>query len=181
MDHDRQTKELISASELSIEIDNLAAQIKVDYTNKEVVLAGVLKGSYIFLADLSRSLWQQGLKDFEVDFLGISSYGKDTESSKNPQITKDLSIDIRNRHVLIVEDIVDTGYSLEALRGLLGQRHPLSLKTVVLLSKTNRREIKVPVEYIGFEVSGWVEGYGLDSDEKYRGRPNIVEIINSDN
>jgi hypoxanthine phosphoribosyltransferase len=169
----------ISQADITAKIDHLAKHIAADYQDKNVLLVGVLKGAYIFLADLSRALYQKGLTDHEIDFLGISSYGHDTESSKNPRITHDLTTDIRSRHVLLVEDIIDTGYSLDALHRLLSQRGPASLKTVVFLSKTARREVSVPIDYQGFEVDGWVEGYGLDSAELHRGRSEVVEITGS--
>jgi hypoxanthine phosphoribosyltransferase len=170
-------KTLISAEQIKSRLQEVAAAIAHDYQGKEVILVGVLKGCFITLADLSRALWDAGLKDAEIDFLGISSYGKNTESSKNPRITFDMTTDIRNRHVLIIEDIIDTGFSLDALHRLLKTRHPASLKTFVLLSKHVRREVDVSVEYIGFEVNAWVEGYGLDSAEKNRHRPEVAEII----
>ena len=170
-------KTVLSDDALEKQINILAKKITKDYQNKNLLLIGILKGSVIFLSDLVRELWRQGLTDCELDFMGISSYGKDTESSKNPHITKDLDTDIREKHILLVEDIVDTGYSLDALRRILLQRQPASLKTVVLLSKDTRREVDVPIEYIGFKIDGWVEGYGLDTDELYRGRPEVVEVI----
>ncbi len=153
---------LITQTQIRERIAQLAQTIATDYKGEKIVLVGVLKGSFIFLADLSRALWEAGFEATEIDFVGISSYGDDTETSRNPRIYLDLSTDIQNRHVLIVEDIVDTGYSLESLLRILNSRHPASLKTCVLLSKTSRREIQVPVEYIGFDVDGWIEGYGLD-------------------
>lgn len=176
MYHSSKSSELISSKQINQKLQDLSAQLSKDYHQKQVVLVGILNGSYILMADLSRTLWKSGLTDFEIDFMGITSYGKDTESSKNPHITQDLQADIRNRHVLIIEDIVDTGYSLDALQRFLKERQPTSLKTLVLLSKDSRREINVKVDYLGFKVEGWVEGYGLDSAQKNRGRPNIVKI-----
>jgi hypoxanthine phosphoribosyltransferase len=168
------TKTLVSQTQIQARIKQLAKDLAAEYRGKNVILVGVLKGAFMFLSDLTRALYQAGLTDAEVDFLGISSYGKDTESSKNPRITHDLTTDIRHRHVLLVEDIVDTGYSLDALTRLLAERNPTSLKSVVLLSKQSRRQVKVAVDYIGFKVEGWVEGYGLDTAEKHRGRPEVV-------
>jgi hypoxanthine phosphoribosyltransferase len=168
--------EIISQSMLDSRIKELATQVNRDYHGKSVVLVGVLKGSFVFLADLARALWQAGLHDCEIDFIGLSSYGDDTESSKNPHITMDLGTDIRKRHVLIVEDIIDTGYSLEVLHRILSAREPASLNTLVLLSKSKRRQVDIKLGYIGFRVEGWVEGYGLDSSELNRGRPNVVKI-----
>lgn len=173
----RNIKTVLTDDVLNKQINVLATRISKDYKNKNLLLAGILKGSVIFLSDLVRELWRQGLADCEIDFMGISSYGKDTESSKNPHITKDLDTDIRKRHVLLVEDIIDTGYSLDALYRILLQRQPASLKIVVLLSKDSRRGVDVPIEYVGFKIDGWVEGYGLDTDELYRGRPEVVEVI----
>lgn len=167
----------LDARQIQQRVHQLAQEIAIDYQDKEVLLIGVLKGSFIFLADLVRVLWTEGLTDVEVDFMGISSYSHDTESSQNPQITKDLGTDIQNRHVILVEDIVDTGYSLDALLRMLNERQPASLETVVLLSKPSRRQVDIPVKYIGFEIDGWIEGYGLDTTEKNRGRPHIVELI----
>jgi hypoxanthine phosphoribosyltransferase len=167
-------KTLIDGQSINHKITSLAQSIAQSYRGKEVVLVGVLKGSYLFLADLSRELYRQGLTDFEVDFLGIESYGQDTESSKNPRITHDLTTNILGRHVLIVEDIIDTGYSLDVLTRLLTERRPASLASVVLLSKISRRELNINPDYIGFEVDGWIEGYGLDTNQKHRGRPDIV-------
>jgi hypoxanthine phosphoribosyltransferase len=173
----RQTQTIISSAQIEKKTIHLAKQIAQDYRGKNVILIGILKGSVIFLSDLLRALWHENIHDCCVDFMGISSYGSDTESSKNPHITKDLDMNIHNRHALIVEDIIDTGYSLDALYRILHQRQPKSLKTVVLLSKPSRRQIDIKVDYLGFEVEGWVEGYGLDTDELYRGRPDIIEVI----
>jgi hypoxanthine phosphoribosyltransferase len=168
------TKILIPQEKLQIRIQELAAQISQDYHGHNLLLIGILKGAFMFMTDLSKALWGYGLTDFETDFLSISSYHGSTESSRNPRIDFDTRINVQGRHILIVEDIIDTGHSLASLQGLLAQRQPASLKTIVLLSKNSRREIEVPIDYIGFEVEGWVEGYGLDSDEKGRGRPEII-------
>jgi hypoxanthine phosphoribosyltransferase len=175
--HQESTKIILNAGQIQERIHTLAQEIAADYQGKQVILVGILKGSVIFLADLIRELWQAGLTDCEVDFMGISSYGHDTESSQNPHITKDLDTDISHRHVLIVEDIIDTGHSLDALLRMLSQRGAISIKTIVLLSKQSRRAIDIPVDYTGFEIEGWVEGYGLDTKELYRGRPDVVEVI----
>jgi len=166
-------KTLFSETDIKRRVDQMAVKIAQDYQGKEVLLVGVLRGAFIFLADLSRQLWKHGMRSFEIDFVGISSYNNNLESSKNPRITLDLSEDVQGRHVILVEDIVDTGYSLDALQRLLGERRPASLHTAVLLSKTSRREIEVEVTYIGFEIDGWIEGYGLDNN---RGRPEVVVL-----
>lgn len=168
--------QLLSSDVIAKRIDELAKQIKTDYQGQPLVLVGVLKGAFVLLADLSRSLWHHGFADIDIDFVGITSYGTDTESSKNPHIYLDLTTNIENRHVLIIEDIIDTGYSLDALIRILRVRQPASLKTLVLLSKKSRREVTVPVDYIGFEIDGWLEGYGLDV---HRHRPDIVALSNA--
>ncbi len=172
------TKILITKEQISQKVNELAQKITKDYHGKDLVLIGILDGAYILIADLSRELFSLGLKDMEVTFLGLSSYGSNRESSKNPKITKDLRLDITDRNVLIVEDIVDTGWSLDFLIRLLKQRNPASIKTLVLLSKPQRREISLKLDYIGFEIENkWVEGYGLDTDYKGRANPNIIERV----
>ncbi|OGH19086.1 MAG: hypoxanthine phosphoribosyltransferase [Candidatus Levybacteria bacterium RIFCSPHIGHO2_12_FULL_38_12] len=163
-------------------IQEIALQIQKDYIGKKFLLLGVLNGAYMFVADLSRVLWEHGCRNFEVDFVGISSYGVGIKSSKKPKLTKDISIDIANRHVLIVEDIIETGFTLQYVYDLLKRRNPLSLKTIVLLSKPEKKQIKRIPEYVGFEVSGntWVEGYGLDTGGLGRGSPDIFKRNNMD-
>jgi hypoxanthine phosphoribosyltransferase len=131
-----------------------------------LVLMGVLKGATPFLVDLSRSIQHPNLY---VDFIGVSSYGSGTTSSREPQITFDSRIPIKDKHVLIVEDIVDTGYSIATLIDILKARKPKSLKVCAFLSKPSRRELEVPIDYLGFAIDDlWVQGYGLDTDEKGR-------------
>lgn len=169
-------KVLISREQIASKVSDLAAEIVREYTGKKLVLVGILDGAFILMADLSRELFKQGLHDFEVTFMGVSSYGQSRESSKNPKITKDLRLDIKDRHVLIVEDIVDTGWSLSFLQRFLLERNPASLKTLVLLSKAESKETKVSLDYIGFEIKNvWVEGYGLDTNYLGRGNPEVIE------
>jgi hypoxanthine phosphoribosyltransferase len=165
---------IISQDQINARIQELAQEIALSYKDKQLLLICILKGSFMFTADLARALWQKGVTDIQIDFMGISSYNHNTESSKNPRITSDLNTDIRGRHVIIVEDIIDTGYSLDALFRFLSERSPASLKSIVLLSKPSRREVDFKVDYIGFEVDGWIEGYGLDTAELGRGRPEII-------
>lgn len=161
-------EKLINPTELEEIVQGLAKQIYSDYSDDEIVLVGVLDGSFAFLTDLSRALSQLGMNKIVVDFMGIDTYGSGTTSSKDPRITKDLKHDIRGKTVLIVEDIVDTGFSLYVLQTLLHARLPKKLTTVALLSKDDRREIDVPVEYIGQHIPNvFVVGYGLDYDGKY--------------
>src|SRR5208283_4689268 len=139
---------LIDAERLQRRIDELAAEIKRDYDGKHFVAVGVLKGSVYFLTDLTRRLDD----NLELDFMQLSSYHGRTSSSGVVQIRKDLDTNIEGRDVLLVEDIVDTGATLDHLRELLGVRKPASLKVVSLLSKRTARGIRTPVEYVGFEI-----------------------------
>lgn len=170
----------IAPEQIRARIGELADQIIEKYTGKRLLLLGVLKGSFVLMADLSRQLFLRGLDDVEIDFISITSYGPNTESSRNPRLIKDVEIDVTGRHVLLVEDIVDTGHSLAALQALLSTRGIASLETLCLLSKPSRREIQVPVEYVGFEVDFWAEGYGLDSDQYGRTCPGIVKVTQID-
>jgi hypoxanthine phosphoribosyltransferase len=164
----------ITRQEIEERVGELAKQISKDYEGKELLLVGVLKGAVLFTSDLMRELYSEGLDDFEVDFIAVSSYGEETQSSRQPRIVKDLDEDIEGRHVLIVEDIVDTGYSFDTLLRILQARNPASLKTCAFISKPSRREKEVPIDYLGMEVENvWVEGYGMDTSEKGRGYPFI--------
>lgn len=152
-------------------VKGLAARISEDYKGKNLLLVGILKGSFIFMADLLREL---DLTDLEVDFMRVSSYGKEEISSKEPKIESDISISPEGRHVLIVEDIVDTGYSFKSLLEIFRARHTASLKTCALLSKPERREVEVPIDYLGTTIPDkYVVGYGLDSEERDRQYPFI--------
>jgi len=167
---------LISESEIRSRLEQLAIEIAGKYQGKRLLLVGVLNGAYMVMADLGRELFRAGLTDIEIDFVQISSYGSDTESSRNPRLLKDCSVDISGRHIMIVEDIVDTGYSLAALLALFAARGAASIETFSLLSKLSHREIEVEVQYIGFEVGDWVEGMGLDTNQSGRANPDIVKV-----
>lgn len=165
-------EDLISREQIGKRVKELGAELKKEYKDKNLLVVGILKGSWIFLADLAREL---DLDDVEFDFMEVSSYNGDTESSRNPRIIKDISVNIDGRNVLLVEDIVDTGWSFDTLIKILSQRNPKSLKTCALLSKPERREVEVPIDYLGFEIENkWVEGYGLDTNQRFRGLPKIV-------
>lgn len=169
MDKDIQ-KILIKEEEIKKRVTELANELSKDYKESFPHLVCVLKGATVFLTDLIREMNIY----LSLDFLGISSYGASTKSSGIIKITKDLDHSIENRHVLIVEDIVDTGLTLSYLREMLSARKPLSLKACALLNKKVRRKIEVPVEYYGFEIPDeFVVGYGLDFNEKYRNLPYI--------
>lgn len=159
---------LISEDEIATIVNELAQRIVEDFKDEEVVLVGILNGAYVFLNDLSRALYKLGMKKIVIDFMGMDTYGESTESSHDPKITKDLKQDIRDRSVIIVEDIVDTGFSLSIIQAMLSARNPRKLATVAMLSKDERRETEVEVEYIGKHIPNkFVIGYGLDFEGKY--------------
>jgi len=165
---------LIDEAELQRRIRELGAAINSEYQGVgELYLICVLKGAYIFLADLSRAL----ARPHEVDFMGVSSYGAGTKSSGAVQIIMDLKVDIAGRHVIVVEDIIDSGRTLSYMRRNLLARNPASLRIVSLLNKPSRREVDVPVDYIGFDIPDeFVVGYGLDYDQLYRNLPYIAVL-----
>lgn len=164
---------LASKETLEDTIRRLAAQISQDYAGKEVLLIGILKGAFIFLADLARHL----TIPHTVDFMSLSSYGATATTSGEVRIIMDLRTFIRGKHAIIVEDIIDTGHTLLYLQQLLGARQPASLRTCVLLSKPDRRKVTVPIDYLGLEIpDDWVVGYGLDYAERYRTLPYIAVL-----
>ncbi len=161
---------LIGEDELQARIRALGAEISMDYHGRELLLVGVLKGAVFFMADLMRSISVA----CEIDFMAISSYGAATDSSGVVRILKDLDINIEGRHVLVVEDIIDSGLTLSYLLRNLESREPASLEICALLTKPDRREVDVPVRYIGFEIPNrFVIGYGLDFAERYRNLPYV--------
>jgi hypoxanthine phosphoribosyltransferase len=156
---------LIDEPTLQTRITELGEEISTDYAGKDLLLVGVLKGAVFFMADLMRAL----SVTCEVDFMAISSYGAETDSSGVVRILKDLDIPLQDRHVLVVEDIIDSGLTLSYLMRNLRAREPASLEVCALLTKPSRREIDVPVRYVGFEIPNkFVVGYGLDYGERYR-------------
>ena len=164
------TEILIEEDALQRRIAELGAEISADYEGRDLLLVGVLKGAVFFLADLMRHL----TVPCEIDFMAISSYGASTDSSGVVRILKDLDINIEGRHVLVVEDIIDSGLTLSYLVRNLEAREPASLEVCALLTKPERREIDVPVRYTGFEIPNrFVIGYGLDFAERYRNLPYV--------
>jgi hypoxanthine phosphoribosyltransferase len=164
---------LVQPDELAHRVSELAEQISSDYADKDVLLIGVLKGAVFFLADLMRKMDV----DCEVDFMAVSSYGSSTDSSGVVRILKDLDASIEGRHVLIVEDIVDSGLTLSYLFRMLGGRSPASLEVCALLTKPDRREVDMPIRYIGFEIPNkFAIGYGLDHAERYRNLPYVAVL-----
>ena len=164
---------LVQPDELAHRVRELGAQISADYAGKDVLLVGVLKGAVFFLADLMRQLDV----DCEVDFMAVSSYGSSTDSSGVVRILKDLDASIEGRDVLIVEDIVDSGLTLSYLFRMLGARSPASLEVCALLTKPDRREVDMPIRYVGFEIPNrFAIGYGLDHAERYRNLPYVAVL-----
>jgi hypoxanthine phosphoribosyltransferase len=165
---------LIGEDALAGRITELAEEVSNDYAGRDLLLIGVLKGAVFFMADLMRQI----SVPCEVDFMAISSYGGSTDSSGVVRILKDLDINIRDRDVLVVEDIIDSGLTLQYLMRNLRSREPSSLEVCALLTKPERREIEVPVRYVGFEIPNrFVIGYGLDFAERYRNLP-YVGVLN---
>jgi hypoxanthine phosphoribosyltransferase len=161
---------LISSDELNRRIGELAAQIDADYAERELLLVGVLKGAVMVMADLARAMHSP----VQMDWMAISSYGSGTKSSGVVRILKDLDTDISGRHVLVVEDIVDSGLTLSWLLGNLKSREPASVQVCVLLRKPSALRMDVDVAYTGFDIEdSFVVGYGLDYAEKYRNLPFI--------
>jgi hypoxanthine phosphoribosyltransferase len=161
---------LLTEEQLKERVTQIADQITEDYAGKEIMLISVLRGSFIFMADLCRAI----KLPCTLDFMSVSSYGKGTASSGQVQITKDLSEDISGRHIIVVEDILDSGNTLSYLLKLLEQRHPASIRLCTLLDKPERRVKPVEVHYAGFTIpDAFVVGYGLDYAEKYRNLPYI--------
>ena len=161
---------LFSEEQLKNRVREIAQQITADYQVKEIMLISVLRGSFVFMADLCRAI------DLPctLDFMAVSSYGKGTKSSGQVQITKDLSEDISDRHIIVVEDILDSGNTLSYLLKILENRHPASIRLCTLLDKPDRRVKPVEVHYSGFTIpDAFVVGYGLDYAEKYRNLPYI--------
>jgi hypoxanthine phosphoribosyltransferase len=167
---------LIDADSLGARIAELGGEISAHYAGQDLLLIGVLKGAVFFMADLMRHV----SVPCEVDFMAISSYGAQTDSSGVVRILKDLDINIEGRNVLVVEDIIDSGLTLSYLMRNLESREPASLEVCALLTKPARREIDVPVRWIGFEIPNrFVIGYGLDFAERYRNLP-YVGVLSDD-
>ena len=165
---------LISEADIHQRIVTLAAEIDRDYPAGEAVhLVAILKGGFMFMADLVRAMSER----VTMDFMAVSSYGKGTTSSGQVQLLKDLDASIEGRDVVIVEDIVDTGLTLTYLQDILRARSPRRLRTACLLSKPSRRKVPVVVDYIGFDIEDhFVVGYGLDHAERYRALPYIAVV-----
>ena len=168
---DKDIKEILCSEEqLKAKMQELGAAITRDYAGKDLLMVSILKGSIMVMADLMRAVDLP----LEIDFMNVSSYGSGTETKGAVKILKDLDVDIKDKHVLIVEDILDSGVTLHNLMKLLKQRGPASIKICTLFSKPARRQVEVEVEYMGFEIpDAFIVGYGLDYDEKYRNLPYV--------
>lgn len=168
--HLRET--LLSEELIRTRVRELADRIAIDHAGHEVLLVGVLRGAFIFLADLVRELRIPS----KIDFLAVSSYGKGVESGA-VRLVMDLREDIAGRHVILVEDIVDSGRTLTYLREMLSARHPASLEICAMVRKPDCLKVDLPVDYLGFDIPDvWVVGYGLDCMDEYRGLPYIAAV-----
>ena len=164
---------LISADEIAAKVKELGKKITEDYKGKSVLLIGILKGSVPFMADLMRQIDL----DVTLEFMCVSSYGSSTKSSGVVRIVKDLDVPIEGRDVIIVEDIIDTGLTLDYLKGYLNGKQPASLKICAFLDKPSRRKVQIEGDYIGFTVDDkYIVGYGLDMDQHYRQLPYVSWI-----
>ncbi|HHT20681.1 MAG TPA: hypoxanthine phosphoribosyltransferase [Tissierellia bacterium] len=164
-------KQLFSQTDISERVRQLAGEIDQAYPKDAPLVAiGILKGSFIFMADLVRAMD----RDVTLDFIALSSYGDATETTGVVRLLKDLDVDIKGKDVIIVEDIVDTGLTLEYLRHYLQQRDPKSVRIATLLDKVSRRQVEMTIDYVGFEIEdGFVVGYGIDYAQQYRNLPWI--------
>jgi hypoxanthine phosphoribosyltransferase len=164
---------LVDQEDLAQRVREMGEEISRDYTSRELVLVGVLKGAVFFVADLMRHL------DLHcaIDFMAVASYGSSTDSSGVVRILKDLDISIEGKDVLIIEDIVDSGLTLSYLLRTLRARNPASLEVCALLTKPERRKVDLPIRYVGFEIPNeFAIGYGLDHDERYRNLPYVAAL-----
>jgi len=166
-------KILINEEELIKRIKELGEEITNDYKGKELVLVGILKGAVIFLSELAKNIKMP----LGIDFMAVSSYGLSSMSTGEVKIIKDLDDSVLNKDILLVEDIIDTGYTLAYLADNLSKRGANSVKIVSLLDKVDRRSVDVPVDYIGFEIPDeFIVGYGLDYAERYRNLPYVAAL-----
>ncbi len=169
-------KILLDSATIEQRVQELADQISADYhgvRNEELILVGVLKGSFIFMADLTRRL----TIPHRVDFIALSTYAEGAETTGAVRLIMDTRADLSGRHILIVEDILDTGYTLHYLQRIFQARQPASLRTCVLLNKPERHRIEVPIDYLGFTIPDiWVVGYGLDYADRFRTLPYIAAL-----
>jgi hypoxanthine phosphoribosyltransferase len=164
---------LYSRDQIARRVSELAAVISTDYAGADLVLVGILRGSFVFLADLIRQLTVPVV----VDFVGAASYGSGTQTSGQVTFTRELQVPVSGRDLLLVEDIEDTGITLQAIKKKLEELGPRSVKVCILIDKRERRQIDIPLDYVGFEIDkGFIVGYGIDYAEQYRYLPDIYRI-----
>lgn len=164
---------LITREQIAAAVAQMGQQISRDFAGESVVLVGVLKGACIFLSDLARQI----SLDATFDFIAVRSYGDKKESTGEVQLIKDVTTRLQDRNIILVEDILDTGYTLTFLKKVLGARQPKALKIAALLDKTSRRVVPIGADYVGFVIPDkFVVGYGLDFDERYRNLPDVCVL-----
>lgn len=164
---------VVTQEDMKRRIEELGRQIASDYAGKDLILVGILKGAFVFYADLARAI----RAPLRVDFLIVTSYGSKAKTSGKVKMVTDLTEDIKGRDVLLVEDIVDSGLTVQYLVKALSKRKPRSIKVCALLSKPKRRHVAVKVDYVGFEISNkYVVGYGLDYQQQYRNLPYLAVL-----
>ena len=174
--HETSVEVMLSSEKIQARVAELGAQITKDYQGKELTLIGIMKGSIFFLTDLARHVDLP----ITIELMGVSSYQGGTETTGEVRITSDLAKPMHGRHVIIVEDIIDTGLTMQFLLENLGARHPASVKVATLLEKPSRAKVKVPIDYKGFVIEDrFVVGYGLDYGEKFRNLP-FVGVMRTD-
>ncbi len=165
---------LISATDLEKRVQDLAREISRDYEGQNLLLVGILKGAFVFLADLMRAM----TIPVQVDFLGVASYGKGRDTSEEVKVFKDLNEPVAGKNILIVEDIIDSGFTTDYLVRLLEVRSPASIRICSLLNKPARRRVPVAIDYCGFEIPDvFVVGYGMDIGEAHRHLPDVHQLI----
>lgn len=165
---------LYSQREIQKRIKELARIISKDYRKEELVLIGVLKGAFVFMSDLARNL----SIPVKLDFVRLASYGSQSQSQGKVRLTKAPELPIRDKHILVVEDIVDSGLTLKFLLEFLNKENPKSVRICTLIDKSERREVPIPVDYAGFLIpKGFIVGYGLDFDEQYRNLPGLYHLV----
>ena len=170
-----QLKLLYSRDAIAKEVERLAYEISEDFRDEEVLIVGVLKGSFLFVADLIRAITIPAA----IDFVRLASYGSETQSSGIVEIRKDLEMPLKNKNVIIVEDIIDSGYTLQSLYHRLLERNPASIRICTLIDKKARREVDIEADYVGITMEdGFIVGYGLDYDERYRNLADIYLVEN---
>ncbi|MEW6188168.1 MAG: hypoxanthine phosphoribosyltransferase [Thermodesulfobacteriota bacterium] len=166
-------QKIYSQQEIRKKVKELAQVISRDYQDEELILVGVLKGAFVFMSDLARNL----TIPVKLDFVRLASYGSGSQSQGKIRFTKAMELPIRDKHILVVEDIVDTGLTLKFLKEFLLKEKPKSVRICALIDKSERREVPVEVDYIGFSVpKGFIVGYGLDFDEQYRHLPALYHL-----